>query len=57
MKGVDDWDLARHAALRFPPAAGRVNKLCFLSDGTCLDDMGKGSVHDVHLVTSLLLAC
>ena len=44
MKGVDDWDLARHAALRFPPAAGRVNKLCFLRDGTCLDDMGKEGV-------------
>lgn len=42
MEGLDEWDLARHAALCFPPAAARVKKLCFLSDSTCLDDLGKG---------------
>lgn len=54
MEELDVWDLARHAALHLLPAA-RVNKLGFLNDGMCLHV--SGTVHDVHLYTTLLLAC
>lgn len=54
MEELDVWDLARHAALHLLPAAARVNKLSFLK---WWHVPVSGTVHDVHLYTSLLLAC